>query len=48
MAREIDVTARVVAERSLATTCAFTSQHDFAFAIVSSTQVVNLDSPARA
>ena len=28
---EADVAARVVAERSLATTCAFAPSHDFAF-----------------
>ena len=51
MVLESDVAARVVAERSLVTACAVASSHDFAFAIVSSTpliQVVRLDSPARA
>ena len=41
-------TARVVAERSLATICAVASSNSCTFAIVSSTQVVGLGSLARA
>ena len=42
MVLETNVAARVVAERLVATTCAFASSHDFAFAIVSSTQAGTL------